>query len=184
MDTRHLRAAHPALLRCQTPLRCRDACANIGNGDCLVFPSRSSRCACALGRHHLAYNAERGGGGWGWDTIRAVYRCVHAWRDTVSRADEESTQYVLPNHYLLQPAERPPMDISALLQMLQSVPPVRRRGRLDHRRSKKKKWQVATEGEGESEEGNPFDFPTVPNILDDVPNREDMRVKKKERRNL
>ncbi|KAJ6535362.1 hypothetical protein DFH09DRAFT_1091700 [Mycena vulgaris] len=79
--------------------------------------------------------------------------------------------HVLPNHYLLQPAERPPMDISALLQMLQSVPP-------------KKKWQVATEGEGESEEGNPFDFPTMPNILDDVPNREDMRVKKKERRNL
>ncbi|KAJ6579470.1 ribonuclease H-like domain-containing protein [Mycena vulgaris] len=97
-----------------------------------------------------AYDAERGGGSGGWDTLarkwnkgalvaaaetprgtetlqRAVYRCVHGWRDTVARADDESTRYVLPNHYLFQLAERPPADMAALLQMFQSVPPVVRR---------------------------------------------------------
>ncbi|KAJ7699641.1 ribonuclease H-like domain-containing protein [Mycena rosella] len=64
----------------------------------------------------------------GTETLqRAVYRCVHAWRDAVARADDESTRYVLPNHYLFQLAERPPADMAALLQMFQSVPPVVRR---------------------------------------------------------
>ncbi|KAJ7638309.1 ribonuclease H-like domain-containing protein [Roridomyces roridus] len=58
---------------------------------------------------------------------RAVYRCVHAWRDMVARADDESTRYVLPNHYLFQLAERPPADMAALLQIFPSVPPVVRR---------------------------------------------------------
>ncbi|KAJ7499560.1 hypothetical protein FB451DRAFT_1073819 [Mycena latifolia] len=97
-----------------------------------------------------AYDTERGGGSGGWDTLarkwnkgalvaaaetpsgtetlqRAVYRCVHAWRDAVAREDDESTRYVLPNHYLFQLAERPPADMAALLQMFQSVPPVVRR---------------------------------------------------------
>ncbi|KAJ7123058.1 ribonuclease H-like domain-containing protein [Mycena epipterygia] len=98
-----------------------------------------------------AYDSDRGSGGGGWDTLarkwnkgglvaaaetprgtetlqRAVYRCVHAWRDEVARADDESTRYVLPNHYLFQLAERPPADMAALLQIFQSsVPPVVRR---------------------------------------------------------
>ncbi|KAJ7929003.1 hypothetical protein B0H13DRAFT_2652544 [Mycena leptocephala] len=96
------------------------------------------------------YDSERGGGSAGWDTLarkwnkgglvaaaetplgsetlqRAVYRCVHAWRDEVARAEDESTRYVLPNHYLFQLAERPPADMAALLQMFQPVPPVVRR---------------------------------------------------------
>ncbi|KAJ6465107.1 ribonuclease H-like domain-containing protein [Mycena vitilis] len=96
------------------------------------------------------YDLERGGGSGGWDTLarkwnkgglvaaaetplgtetlqRAVYRCVHAWRDGISRAEDESTRYVLPNHYLFQLAERPPADMAALLQMFQPVPPVVRR---------------------------------------------------------
>ncbi|KAJ7477037.1 hypothetical protein B0H11DRAFT_1308173 [Mycena galericulata] len=96
------------------------------------------------------YDADRGGGSGGWDTLarkwnkgalvaaaetprgtetlqRAVYRCVHAWRDEVARADDESTRYVLPNHYLFQLAESPPADMAALLQMFSSVPPVVRR---------------------------------------------------------
>ncbi|KAJ7730997.1 ribonuclease H-like domain-containing protein [Mycena maculata] len=97
-----------------------------------------------------AYDTDRGGGSGGWDTLarkwnkgalvataetphgaetlqRAVYRCVHAWRDEAARADDESTRYVLPNHYLFQLAERPPADMAALLQMFPSVPPVVRR---------------------------------------------------------
>ncbi|KAJ7047939.1 hypothetical protein C8F04DRAFT_1023035 [Mycena alexandri] len=96
------------------------------------------------------YDSEGGGGSGGWDSLarkwnkgglvaaaetplgsetlqRAVYRCVHAWRDEIARAEDESTRYVLPNHYLFQLAERPPADMAALLQMFQSVPPVVRR---------------------------------------------------------
>ncbi|KAF8211725.1 hypothetical protein K438DRAFT_1807803 [Mycena galopus ATCC 62051] len=96
------------------------------------------------------YDLELGAGTGGWDTLarkwnkgalvaaaetplgsqtlqRAVYRCVHAWRDEVARAEDESTRYVLPNHYLFQLAERPPADMAALLQMFQPVPPVVRR---------------------------------------------------------
>ncbi|KAF7330926.1 Exosome complex exonuclease RRP6 [Mycena venus] len=82
------------------------------------------------------YDAERGGAGLvaaaetplGSETLqRAVYRCVHGWRDEVARAEDESTRYVLPNHYLFQLAERPPADMAALLQMFQPVPPVVRR---------------------------------------------------------
>ncbi|KAJ7265982.1 hypothetical protein B0H12DRAFT_179215 [Mycena haematopus] len=96
------------------------------------------------------YDLELGTGSGGWDTLarkwnkgglvaaaetplgsqtlqRAVYRCVHAWRDEVARAEDESTRYVLPNHYLFQLAERPPADMATLLQMFQPVPPVVRR---------------------------------------------------------
>ncbi|KAJ7174298.1 hypothetical protein C8R46DRAFT_945281 [Mycena filopes] len=96
------------------------------------------------------YDFERGSGSGGWDSLarkwnkgglvaaaetplgsetlqRAVYRCVHAWRDEIARAEDESTRYVLPNHYLFQLAERPPADMAALLQVFQSVPPVVRR---------------------------------------------------------
>ncbi|KAJ7896101.1 ribonuclease H-like domain-containing protein [Mycena olivaceomarginata] len=96
------------------------------------------------------YDFELGAGSGGWDTLarkwnkgglvaaaetplgsetlqRAVYRCVHAWRDEIARAEDESTRYVLPNHYLFQLAERPPADMAALLQMFQPVPPVVRR---------------------------------------------------------
>ncbi|RXW17745.1 hypothetical protein EST38_g8111 [Candolleomyces aberdarensis] len=46
---------------------------------------------------------------------RTVYRAVHRWRDRVSREEDESTRYVLPNHFLFTLAENPPADMSALL---------------------------------------------------------------------
>ncbi|KAJ7089360.1 ribonuclease H-like domain-containing protein [Mycena belliarum] len=96
------------------------------------------------------YDAARGTGPGGWDTLarkwnkgalvaaaetpngtetmqRAVYRCLHTWRDAVAREEDESARYVLPNHYLFQLAERPPADMVALLQTFPSVPPVVRR---------------------------------------------------------
>ncbi|KAJ7126506.1 hypothetical protein C8R43DRAFT_1134836 [Mycena crocata] len=92
---------------------------------------------------------KRSGGSGGWDMLarnwnkgalvaaaetpsgsemlqHAVYRCVHAWQDEVARTDDESTRYVLPNHYLLLLPERPPADIAALPNF-QSVPRVVRR---------------------------------------------------------
>ncbi|KAF7318022.1 Exosome complex exonuclease RRP6 [Mycena chlorophos] len=96
------------------------------------------------------YDAERGVGPGGWDTLarkwnkgglvataeladgketlqRAVYRCVHQWRDTVARREDESTRYILPNHFLFQLAEQPPADMAALLKTFSSVPQAVRR---------------------------------------------------------
>ncbi|KAJ7229199.1 hypothetical protein GGX14DRAFT_417073 [Mycena pura] len=111
--------------------------------------ARSEQTALRIYEKEM-YDYEQGSGSGGWDTLarkwnkgalvaaaetpsgtetlqRALYRCVHAWRDEIARAEDESTRYVLPNHYLFQLAERPPGDMAALLQMFQSVPPVVRR---------------------------------------------------------
>ncbi|CCM05603.1 uncharacterized protein FIBRA_07831 [Fibroporia radiculosa] len=95
------------------------------------------------------YDADSGAGPGGWDTLarkwnkgvlmagapeggpyavqRTIYRGVHAWRDRIAREEDESTRYVLPNHYLFVLAERPPADMAALLSLLHPVPPVIRR---------------------------------------------------------
>ncbi|KAI0643061.1 ribonuclease H-like domain-containing protein [Trametes meyenii] len=94
------------------------------------------------------YDSEGGSGPGGWDTLarkwnkaalmstsseregavanvqREVYRTVHAWRDRVAREEDESTRYVLPNHYLFTLAERTPADMAGLLSVFRPVPPV------------------------------------------------------------
>ncbi|KIK69880.1 hypothetical protein GYMLUDRAFT_150634 [Collybiopsis luxurians FD-317 M1] len=95
------------------------------------------------------YDADGGTGGNGWDTLakkwnkinlyssstsngisgmqKNVYRIIHFWRDRVAREEDESTRYVLPNHYLFQLAEQPPADIAAMLRIFKFVPPVLKR---------------------------------------------------------
>ncbi|KAF8148190.1 hypothetical protein B0H34DRAFT_737252 [Crassisporium funariophilum] len=96
------------------------------------------------------YDVLEGGGPGGWDTLakkwnkialtaggpgvgiaamqREVYRSVHGWRERVAREEDESTRYVLQNHFLFQLAEQPPADMAALLSIFRSsVPPVVRR---------------------------------------------------------
>ncbi|KAH7915435.1 hypothetical protein BJ138DRAFT_86795 [Hygrophoropsis aurantiaca] len=91
------------------------------------------------------YDAETGSGPGGWDTLakkwnkgaltalarestqRGVYKSIHAWRDRIAREEDESTRFVLPNHFLFKIAETPPSDIAALLSIFQSIPPVLRR---------------------------------------------------------
>ncbi|KAH8114700.1 ribonuclease H-like domain-containing protein [Phellopilus nigrolimitatus] len=80
------------------------------------------------------YDIERGAGPGGWDTLAqkwgralsgmplAVFRAVHAWRDRIAREEDESTRYVLPNHYLFKLAEQPPADMTALLGTFRPVP--------------------------------------------------------------
>ncbi|EGN98143.1 hypothetical protein SERLA73DRAFT_91376 [Serpula lacrymans var. lacrymans S7.3] len=105
---------------------------------------RSEETALRVYEREL-YDAEDGSGPGGWDGLarkwnkgtlmasargsvrQEVYRSVHAWRDRVSREEDESTRYVLPNHYLFQLAEQPPSDMPALLAFFQHVPPVIRR---------------------------------------------------------
>ncbi|OBZ71400.1 Exosome complex exonuclease rrp6 [Grifola frondosa] len=112
--------------------------------------SRSEETALRVYEKEI-YDAEAGMGPGGWDTLarkwnktalmagperledtainlqREVYRCVHAWRDRIAREEDESTRYVLPNHYLFSLAERPPADMAALLSVFRPVPPVMRR---------------------------------------------------------
>ncbi|KAE9407816.1 hypothetical protein BT96DRAFT_954400 [Gymnopus androsaceus JB14] len=95
------------------------------------------------------YDVDGGTGGNGWDTLakkwnkinlyatstttgipamqRDIYRTIHSWRDRVAREEDESTRYVLPNHYIFQLAEQPPADMAAMLRIFNFVPPVLRR---------------------------------------------------------
>ncbi|KAF5392913.1 hypothetical protein D9757_001048 [Collybiopsis confluens] len=97
------------------------------------------------------YDVEGGTGGNGWDTMarkwnkvnlyggsstnevgipgmqKTVYRKVHGWREKVAREEDESTRYVLPNHYVFQLADQPPADMPAMLRIFHFVPPVLKR---------------------------------------------------------
>ena len=82
------------------------------------------------------YDHENGLGPGGWSSLMnkwgrvlhgtqlSVFKAVHAWRDTVARSEDESTRYVLPNHYLFQVAERVPADLAGLLGLFRPVPPL------------------------------------------------------------
>lgn len=73
------------------------------------------------------YDAEsgRGPGGWFGPLTRApvlfsseqfaVFRAVHAWRDKIARQDDDSTNYVMPNHVVLTIAKVMPTDMPTLL---------------------------------------------------------------------
>ncbi|KAK7464754.1 exosome nuclease subunit [Stygiomarasmius scandens] len=89
------------------------------------------------------YDSEGGTGSGGWDSLarkwnkvnlmadyippsvggataglpRAVFKAVHAWRDRISREEDESTRFILPNHHLFTIAESPPADVAALLRL-------------------------------------------------------------------
>lgn len=96
------------------------------------------------------YDAAEGSGPGGWDTLakrwnkisltaggpgagvesmhREVYKSVHWWRERVAREEDESTRFVLPNHFLFPIAEQPPADIPSLLKIFKaSIPPVVKR---------------------------------------------------------
>lgn len=73
------------------------------------------------------YNAETGKGPGGWYSLLAkypalfnneqfsVYRAVHEWRDKVARTNDDSINYVMPNHVVMSIAKLMPMDMVALL---------------------------------------------------------------------
>ncbi|KFY23961.1 hypothetical protein V493_05527 [Pseudogymnoascus sp. VKM F-4281 (FW-2241)] len=73
------------------------------------------------------YNSStgKGPGGWFQALIKvptllsneqfAVFRAVHAWRDQIARQDDDSTNFVMPNHTLLSVAKVMPTDMASLL---------------------------------------------------------------------
>ncbi|KFX91029.1 hypothetical protein V490_06119 [Pseudogymnoascus sp. VKM F-3557] len=73
------------------------------------------------------YNAATGKGPGGWFSALvkvpsllsneqfAVFRAVHEWRDKIARQDDDSTNFVMPNHTLLSVAKVMPTDMATLL---------------------------------------------------------------------
>ena len=53
-----------------------------------------------------------------------VFSAVYSWRDTICRLEDESARYVLPNHMILQIADKMPDDDKALQAACIPVPPL------------------------------------------------------------
>lgn len=51
-------------------------------------------------------------------------REIYAWRDKISRFEDESNPYVLPNHMLLQIAETLPREMQGILACCNPIPPL------------------------------------------------------------
>lgn len=73
------------------------------------------------------YNEDTGKGPGGWYQLLAktpalfnneqfeVFRSIHSWRDRIAREDDDSTNFVMPNHVIFNIAKLMPMDMVALL---------------------------------------------------------------------
>ncbi|KAF2851156.1 exosome complex exonuclease-like protein Rrp6 [Plenodomus tracheiphilus IPT5] len=88
----------------------------------------------ALQRYeHPVYDMETGLGTGGWHKLIArtpvqftpqqfaVFRAVHQWRDSLSRKEDESPLFVMPNHAVFSVARTMPSDKSALYNAVQHV---------------------------------------------------------------
>ncbi|KAG0041988.1 exosome nuclease subunit [Gryganskiella cystojenkinii] len=81
------------------------------------------------------YDAEEGDGSNGWrkmyskwnrsfnDQQFAVFKALHAWRDQLARDEDESLQYVLPNHMLFTMADKMPEEAAGVLACCGPIPP-------------------------------------------------------------
>ncbi|XP_063064983.1 exosome component 10 [Engraulis encrasicolus] len=54
----------------------------------------------------------------------AAFRLLYGWRDRISREDDESTGYVLPNHMLMKVAELLPKEPQGIIACCNPVPPM------------------------------------------------------------
>lgn len=88
----------------------------------------------ALQRYeHPVYDRELGLGSVGWHKVIsrspvtftpqqfAVFKAVHEWRDNLSRTEDESTFFIMPNHALFSIARMMPLDKPALYNAIQHV---------------------------------------------------------------
>ena len=73
----------------------------------------------------------RGPGGWFGTLTRtpvlfsneqfAVFRAVHAWRDKIARLDDDSTNFVMPNHIVLSLSKLMPTNMQAMLSIIHPI---------------------------------------------------------------
>ncbi|KAH7085432.1 ribonuclease H-like domain-containing protein [Paraphoma chrysanthemicola] len=88
----------------------------------------------ALQRYeHPVYDTEFGLGTMGWHKLImkfptqftpqqfAVFRAVHQWRDNLSRREDESPLFIMPNHAVFSVARAMPIDKAALFNAIQHV---------------------------------------------------------------
>tara|TARA_R110002003_G_scaffold115_1_gene9923 strand:+ start:5509 stop:7209 length:1701 start_codon:yes stop_codon:yes gene_type:complete len=88
----------------------------------------------ALQRYeHPVYDPELGLGSMGWHKLImkfptqftsqqfAVFRAVHQWRDNLSRREDESPLFIMPNHAVFSVARAMPVDKAALFNAIQHV---------------------------------------------------------------
>ncbi len=88
----------------------------------------------ALQRYEqYTYDEVRGMGASGWYRLLSktpalfskeqfsVFRAVHQWRDTVAREEDESVNYVMPNHVLFTIARAMPADKAALFSIAHPI---------------------------------------------------------------
>ncbi|KAH9879865.1 hypothetical protein J1614_001889 [Plenodomus biglobosus] len=88
----------------------------------------------ALQRYeHPVYDVKYGLGGSGWYKLIsrtpaqftpqqfAVFRAVHQWRDNLSREEDESPLFIMPNHAVFSVARAMPVDKTALYNAVQHV---------------------------------------------------------------
>jgi exosome complex exonuclease RRP6 len=79
------------------------------------------------------YNVDNGRGPGGWfsllvktpalfnNTQFAVFRAVHKWRDEIARTDDDSTNFVMPNHVIFNISKLLPNDMVALLSIAHPI---------------------------------------------------------------
>lgn len=79
------------------------------------------------------YDIETGKGAGGWYQMIAktptllsneqfaVFRAVHAWRDKIARQDDDSTNFVMPNHVLFSVSKFMPTDMASLLGTIHPI---------------------------------------------------------------
>ncbi|KAJ3100987.1 Exosome component 10 [Phlyctochytrium planicorne] len=82
------------------------------------------------------YDADNGEGPNGWrSNLRkypyplnaeqtAVFKAIHAWRDHIARAEDESVRYILPTHMLMNLAKEIPKSVPEILSCCNPVPNV------------------------------------------------------------
>ncbi|KAH5195301.1 hypothetical protein HBH77_144280 [Parastagonospora nodorum] len=88
----------------------------------------------ALQRYeHPVYDAKLGLGSAGWHKLImrtpvqftpqqfSVFRAVHQWRDSLSRKEDESPLFIMPNHAVFSVARAMPVDKAALFNAIQHV---------------------------------------------------------------
>lgn len=109
---------------------------SVANFNLLRAALQRSNALAATRYEKIVYDAETGSGPMGWKGLLikwkhpmteqqlAVYKAIHQWRDVTARQEDESTNYVLPNHMLFALVERMPTESASVIGCCNPCPPL------------------------------------------------------------
>ncbi|KAI7883627.1 hypothetical protein K492DRAFT_205290 [Lichtheimia hyalospora FSU 10163] len=109
---------------------------SVANFNLLRAALQRSNALAATRYEKIVYDAETGTGPLGWKGLLikwkhpmteqqlAVYKAIHQWRDVTARQEDESTNYVLPNHMLFALVERMPTESASVIGCCNPCPPL------------------------------------------------------------